>query len=243
MDAPTRYILTVACPDAANIVASVSSFISAQDAFINELTQYGDPVSGEFFLRMDFSTGSKTPDKDTLRSAFERVVATPFQMHWDMRDAHRKQRVLILVSKFGHCLNDLLHRFQSGTLPIEIPAIISNHSDMEELAGWHNIPFHYLPVSSDNKEQQEAKLWKLFEDHQCDVAVLARYMQILSPELSGKLSGRAINIHHSFLPSFKGAKPYHQAHARGVKIIGATAHYVTDALDEGPIIEQEIAPR
>lgn len=237
----SRYILTVTCPDAANIVASVASFISAQDAFINELTQYGDPVSGQFFLRMDFSAGTKTPDKDTLRATFGRVVATPFQMQWELRDAMRKQRVIILVSKFGHCLNDLLHRFQSGSLPIEIPAIISNHPDMQELAGWYDIPYHHLPVSGHNKADQEARIWEIFEKSEADAAVLARYMQILSPELSRKLSGRAINIHHSFLPSFKGAKPYHQAHARGVKIIGATAHYVTDALDEGPIIEQEIA--
>ncbi len=238
---PTRYILTITCPDAANIVASVASFISAQDAFINELTQYGDPVSGNFFLRMDFSVGDKTPDKDTLRAAFQRVVATPYQMEWHMRDAERKQRAVILVSKFGHCLNDLLHRFKTGSLPVDIPAVISNHDDMRSMTEWHGVPYHHLPVSPEDKAEQEAKLWKIIEENEADVVVLARYMQILSPELSKKLTGKAINIHHSFLPSFKGAKPYHQAHARGVKIIGATAHYVTDALDEGPIIEQEIA--
>lgn len=236
-----RYILTVSCPDAANIVASVASFISAQDAFINELMQYGDPLSGRFFLRMDFSVGGKTPDKDTLRAAFERVVAAPFQMEWQMRDAHRKQRVVILVSKFGHCLNDLMHRYHTGSLPVDIPAVISNHDDMRRMVEWHDIPYHHLPVSNETKPEQEEQIWRIVEETQADVVVLARYMQILSPELSAKLAGRAMNIHHSFLPSFKGAKPYHQAHARGVKIIGATAHYVTDALDEGPIIEQEIA--
>lgn len=236
-----RYILTITCPDAANIVASVASFMSAQDGFINELMQYGDPVSSQFFMRMDVSAGTKTPDKDTLREAFGRVVATPFQMQWELRDAQRKQRVVILVSKFGHCLNDLLHRYRAGSLPIEIPAIISNHPDMAELAGWYGIDYHHLPVTKDSKAAQEAELLRVIDTAQADVVVLARYMQILSPELSRTLSGRAINIHHSFLPSFKGAKPYHQAHARGVKIIGATAHYVTDALDEGPIIEQEIA--
>jgi formyltetrahydrofolate deformylase len=241
MSNPTRYILTTTCPDAANIVASVASFISAQDAFINELTQYGDQVSGNFFLRMDFSIGGKTPDKDTLREAFQRVVATPYQMEWHMRDAERKQRAVILVSKFGHCLNDILHRFKTGSLPVDIPSVISNHDEMRSMTEWHGVPYHHLPVTADDKAQQEEKLWAIIEENEADVVVLARYMQILSPELSAKLAGKAINIHHSFLPSFKGAKPYHQAHARGVKIIGATAHYVTDALDEGPIIEQEIA--
>lgn len=240
MTNPSRYILTVTCPDAPNIVARVSGFVSAQDAFINELTQYGDPITEKFFLRMDFSVGANTPDKEALRKLFAQNVAEPLQMVWELRDADRKQRVVLLVSRHGHCLNHLMHRYHSGSFPIEIPAIISNHETFRAMADWYGIPFHYLPVTADSKPQQEAKMYGIIEDVGADVVVLARYMQILSPDLSAKLAGRAINIHHSFLPSFKGARPYHQAHARGVKIIGATAHYVTDDLDEGPIIEQEV---
>jgi len=161
-------------------------------------------------------------------------------MVWGIHDPDRKARVMIMVSKFDHCLNDLLYRYRIGDLNIEIPAIVSNHPDLKHLADWHEIPFHHIPVTKDTKEEQEEKLFKLHEDLEIDLVILARYMQILSQRMCEKLRGQAINIHHSFLPSFKGAKPYHQAHTRGVKLIGATAHYVTSDLDEGPIIEQEI---
>ena len=235
-----HYILTLSCPDAANIVAKVSGFVAAQGGFILESTQYGDPISEHFFLRMDWQAGDATPDKEAIEKLFASQIAKPFNMKWQLRRKHRKQRVLLLVSKAGHCLNDLMHRYHTQTLPIEIPAVVSNHEDLRSIVEWHGVPFHYLPVTKESKPEQEATLLKLFEETGSDVMVLARYMQILSPKLSAKLAGRAINIHHSFLPSFKGAKPYHQAHERGVKLIGATAHYVTDDLDEGPIIEQEL---
>lgn len=236
-----RYILTLSCQDKPGIVAAVSGFLFENQGFIIESTQFGDPSTERFFLRMDFSCGEKTPDKMALRKAFAEQVAKRFDMDWKIRDRNRKQRVIIMVSQFGHCLNDLMHRYRAGTLPIEIPAVISNHNDMRAMVEWHGIPYYHLPVTKDTKPQQEREVWRLMEEHEADLVVLARYMQILSPDLSQKLAGWAINIHHSFLPSFKGAKPYHQAYERGVKLIGATAHYVTDDLDEGPIIEQEVA--
>ena len=169
-----------------------------------------------------------------------RRIAERFQMVWGLHDAKRKERVMILVSKFDHCLNDLLYRYRTGELNIEIPAIISNHPTLKHLADWHEIPFHHLPVTKDTKAEQEDQIWEMVQEMEADLVVLARYMQILSPGLCEAWRGRAINIHHSFLPSFKGAKPYFQAHARGVKLIGATAHYVTADLDEGPIIEQDV---
>lgn len=236
-----RYILTLSCDDVPGIVAAVSSFIADQDGFIIESTQFGDPHTERFFMRMDFQAGAKTPDQAELIDRFATQIAQRFNMHWHIWKAERKQRLLVMVSKFAHCLNDLMHRYQTGSLPVEIVGVVSNHEDTRSMVEWHGIPFHYLPVTKDTKAEQEAQVWDLVQKEQVDLVVLARYMQILSPELSKKLSGRAINIHHSFLPSFKGAKPYHQAHERGVKIIGATAHYVTDDLDEGPIIEQEVA--
>ena len=188
-----------------------------------------------------FQAGGNTPDYKTLTERFEREVAQLFDMRWQLHDVARRPRVLMMVSKASHCLNMLLHRYQSGMLPVEIPAVISNHDDLRRLVEWHEIPFYHLPVSRQSKLEQEARIWELVQEHEVDLVVLARYMQILSAGLCGKLEGRAINIHHSFLPSFKGARPYHQAHTRGVKLIGATAHYVTTDLDEGPIIEQEVA--
>ena len=232
-------ILTITCPDRVGIVAAVSGFLSAQDAFITEAAQYGDPVSKQFFQRIVFSRGPQSPPLEALRKLFL-SVAEPFQMSWQMHDGARKQRVAILVSRFGHCLNDLLHRYKSGTLPMEVPLVISNHSDMRSLVEWHGIAYHHLPVGPHNKAEQEKILGALLDRQQIELVVLARYMQVLSPALAAQLAGRCINIHHSFLPSFKGAKPYHQAHQRGVKLIGATAHYVTDDLDEGPIIDQEV---
>lgn len=236
-----RYILTLSCDDSHGIVSAVSTFLFERDGFVVESTQFGDPGTRRFFLRMEFTTSDKTPDKDALRDEFEEKIGTPYKMDWQLRDASRKQRVVVMVSKQGHCLNDLMHRYRTGTLPIEVVGVISNHDDMRKIVEWHDIPYHHLPVSKETKLEQETDVWKLIQQYEADVVVLARYMQILSPGLSAKLAGKAINIHHSFLPSFKGAKPYHQAYERGVKLIGATAHYVTDDLDEGPIVEQEVA--
>jgi formyltetrahydrofolate deformylase len=241
MSQTTTTILTLSCHDTRGIVAAVTGFLAAQDGFIIESTQFGDPSTQRFFMRVQFSSGEKTPAYDALRAKFKSEVADRFAMDWDIANAAQKARVLILVSKQLHCLNDLLHRYRTGALAMEIPAVISNHADARGIVEWHGIPFHHWPIEGNDKAAQEAKIRAIIDAENIDVVVLARYMQILSPELSAHLRGRAINIHHSFLPSFKGAKPYHQAHERGVKLIGATAHYVTDALDEGPIIEQEVA--
>lgn len=235
-----EFVLTVSCVDVKGIVAAVAGFISSHDGFIIEATQYGDPITGHFFQRIHFLLSDTSPDYGVLRARFATEVATPFGMRFGLHDVSRRPRVLLMVSKFGHCLNDLLHRHQSGNLKVDIPAVISNHEDMRSLVEWHHIPFYHFPLAQGGKDAQEAKIIEVIEREQIDVTVLARYMQILSPHLCEVLAGRAINIHHSFLPSFKGAKPYHQAHERGVKIIGATAHYVTADLDEGPIIEQEV---
>ena len=235
-----HYILTLSCKDTRGIVAAVSGFLSENLGFIIESAQFGDAFTGQFFLRIEFLL-EQGGNFETLKHIFAEKVANKFAMSWKIAEKSRKSRALIMVSKFGHCLNDLLYRYKTGQLAIEIPAIISNHEDWREVANWHEIPFFYLPSSPENKTEQEAKIWQSIEEKQIDVTVLARYMQILSPELCEKLSGKAINIHHSFLPSFKGAKPYTQAFDRGVKLIGATAHYVTNDLDEGPIIEQEVA--
>lgn len=237
--AETQYILTLSCSDTRGIVAAVAGFLTEQDGFIIESTQFGDPSTERFFMRVHFAVGANTPGYEALKVAFANAVGTPFAMDWALHDATRKARVLVLVSKHMHCLNDLMYRHQTGQLPVQIVAVASNHADARGMVEWHGIPYHHFPVEGD-KRAQESKIEALIDAERVDLVVLARYMQILSPALSAKLHGRAINIHHSFLPSFKGAKPYHQAYARGVKIIGATAHYVTDALDEGPIIEQEV---
>jgi formyltetrahydrofolate deformylase len=234
----SHHCLTVSCPDGVGIVAAVASFFAARRINIVEAAYFADPDSKRFFMRTVFDGATAwTP---ALGDAFSATVGVPYGMNWRVHDGGRKPRLLVLVSKFDHCLNDLLYRYRTGTLRVEIPAIASNHPDLAPLAEWHGIPFHHLPVGAANRAAQEAAILALAEDHKVDLVVLARYMQILSPDLSRKLAGRGINIHHSFLPSFKGAKPYQQAHARGVKLIGATAHYVTDDLDEGPIIEQEV---
>jgi len=235
-----EYILTVSCPDTRGIVAAVSSFVMDVDGFILEAAQFGDADTCHFFQRIHFACGADTPDYTAICQRFKSDIGERFNMDFNLYDVAQKPKLLVMVSKFEHCLNDLLHRYRAGQLNVEIPAIVSNHPDLERLADWHDIPFHHLPMEKGKKREQEAQIEALIDKHNIDLVVLARYMQILSPELSEKLNGKAINIHHSFLPSFKGAKPYHQAHARGVKLIGATAHYVTDALDEGPIIEQEI---
>ena len=235
-----RIVLTLACPDVAGLVSAVTTFLFQSGAFVVESADYGDPDTGLFFMRTVFRGDDATElSIDVLRAAFE-PLARRFKMTWAMEPAERKMPTVIAVSKFGHCLHDLLHRWQSGLLPIDIKAVVSNHDDMRRIVEWYGLPYHHLPVTAATKAEQEAQFIKVVEDSQAELVVLARYMQILSEDLVSKLSGRCINIHHSFLPSFKGAKPYHQAHARGVKIIGATAHYVTADLDEGPIIEQSV---
>ncbi len=234
----TDYILTLSCKDARGIVAAVTGFLAQQDGFIHESTQFGDPSTERFFMRVHFGAPLVI---NTLQAKFKSDVAERFGMEWEIKDTAIKPRVLILCSKQLHCVNDLLHRYRTGSLKMEIPAVISNHEDARGIVEWSGVPFHHFPTTKDNKAEVEAKIRKVIDEQKIDLVVLARYMQILSPELSRDLRGRAINIHHSFLPSFKGAKPYHQAYERGVKIIGATAHFVTDVLDEGPIIEQEVA--
>jgi formyltetrahydrofolate deformylase len=220
------------------IVAGVGTFLLQHACNIVESGQFGDAKSGRFFMRVSFQ--STREEIDALREAFA-PVAAGFGMWWDIRDLAVKQRAVIMVSRFGHCLNDLLYRLRVGALPIDVAAIVSNHRDFYQLAAAHDIAFHHLPVTPEDKPRRERQLLDLLEEQRCDLLVLARYMQVLSADLCGKLEGRAINIHHSFLPSFQGARPYHQAHERGVKLIGATAHYVTAELDEGPIIEQDVA--
>jgi len=233
-----RFVLTLACPDRKGIVAAVSRFLVEHDCNILDSAQFGDPSNGRFFLRMVFRAERAT-DAASLREAFQPIAKT-FDMQADLHDMDRKVRTLVMVSKFGHCLVDLLYRHRIGALPIEIAKIVSNHRDLEDVAAAHGVPFVYLPVDKANKAKQENALLDLIGSEKIDLVVLARYMQILSPDLCEKLQGRAINIHHSFLPSFQGARPYSQAHERGVKLIGATAHYVTAELDEGPIVEQAV---
>jgi formyltetrahydrofolate deformylase len=234
-----RFVLTLSCPDRTGIVAAVANFLLEQRCNIVDSAQYGDAADKLFFMRVCFAPETAT-EAAAIRTLFE-PIATRFAMQWAIHDTAVKHRVMIMVSQHGHCLNDLLYRYRIGALPIEIPAIVSNHRDFYQLSAANDIPFHYLPVTKDNKAKQEQKLIDLFQEERCDLMVLARYMQILSPQLCAQLKERAINIHHSFLPSFQGAKPYQQAHDRGVKLIGATAHYVTQDLDEGPIIEQDVA--
>ncbi len=232
------YILTLSCPDRIGIVHSVTTWLLEHHGNIIDAQQFGDIEEERFFLRVHFKL-PQPANVDVLKKTFE-PVATQFGMQAEIYDANRKARLLILVSRQGHCLNDLLFRTHSGQMPVEIAGIVSNHADFAPLAASYKVPFHHLPVSSETRSAQESQILELVEREKVDLVVLARYMQILSTELCQALSGRAINIHHSFLPSFKGARPYHQAHARGVKIIGATAHYVTSDLDEGPIIEQDV---
>jgi formyltetrahydrofolate deformylase len=238
MNAP-KYILTITSPDTTGLVAAVSGFLRDEACFIDESHQYGDPTTDRFFMRLIFTPTSKSRSVDEIRQRFD-VVAKIYAMAWEIVPVDIKPRVLIAVSKFGHCLNDLLHRWHSDQIPIDIVGVVSNHEDMRRMVEWHDIPYHYLPVNAATKATQEATWLQMVDDLKVDLVVLARYMQVLSAEACNRLSGRCINIHHSFLPSFKGAKPYQQAFDRGVKIIGATAHYVTGALDEGPIIEQAV---
>ena len=235
---PHTYILTLSCPDRTGIVHAVSGFLLERGGNIEEASQYNDPSTGLFFMRVQFACAQQ--GADALRTALAQL-AEPFAMRWQLHERAQPMRTVIFVSREGHCLNDLLFRWKSGLLPVDIRAIVSNHRDFYQLAASYNVPFHHLPVSKDRKAQVEVRQMEIVEAEGAELIVLARYMQILSDGMCRQLAGRAINIHHSFLPSFKGAKPYYQAHDRGVKLIGATAHYVTADLDEGPIIEQDVA--
>ena len=232
-------ILTITCPDGPGIVAAVTGMLAAGGAFITEAAQFGDSATGRFFQRIVFEPGTAIAGDDAFAAAF-RPIAEQFHMNWSLHDQNIPMKTVIAVSKIGHCLNDLLHRHQGGELPIEVTAVVSNHEDMRDLVEWHGIPYHYLPVTPETKPAQEEKLIAAMEGSGAELLVLARYMQVLTAESCARLAGRCINIHHAFLPGFKGARPYHRAHERGVKLIGATAHYVTADLDEGPIIEQSV---
>ena len=252
--ATVEHVLTVDCAESPGIVHAVSGFLLSHGCDIIDIKQYGDKAQGHFFMRVHFSATPKSSAQQSsapkssaqesfgteeLRRDFT-PVAEKWQMNWQLEPHGRKRRVLVMVSKMGHCLNDLLFRARTGDIPVEIVAVVSNHREQEGLVQWHGIPFFHLPVTKDTKPDAEARLLDLVDAFDVELVVLARYMQVLSDELSAKLAGRTINIHHSFLPSFKGAKPYHQAYERGVKTVGATAHYVNAELDEGPIIAQQV---
>jgi formyltetrahydrofolate deformylase len=239
MSDPHSYVLTVVCPDAVGIVAAVAGYLTAQGYFIEESTHFGDPDTGAFFMRTRFVPQEQNFSRGAFAGGFA-DIATRFGMDWHVYDTGILPRVLVMVSKYDHCLNDLLYRYRTGALRMAIPAIVSNHMDLAGLASWHKVPYFHVPVTPGSKAAAEQRLLEIAADCQADLIVLARYMQILSPELCARYPGRIINIHHSFLPGFKGARPYHEAHRRGVKLIGATAHYVTADLDEGPIIEQTV---
>jgi formyltetrahydrofolate deformylase len=238
MSNPTSFVLTVRCRDATGIVAAVASALADAEAFITESSHYGDPGTGLFFMRTVFRpAGSAFRSRDDFITALK-PVALRFAMQIELHDAARRMKVMLAVSKHLHCLNHLLHRWHSDELPVDVVGVVSNHDDARRLSEWYGLTYHHLPLQGD-KPAQEAQLLERVASSGAELLVLARYMQVLSDDLCRQLEGRCINIHHSFLPSFKGAKPYHQAHARGVKVVGATAHYVTADLDEGPIIEQE----
>ena len=234
-----RFVLKLSCTDRMGIVAAVAEYLLEHRCNIVDSAQFGDEKKKGFFMRVSFDADGALTAEDLQRTFAD--VGERFDMQWAIHDTAVKSRVVVMVSKFGHCLNDLLYRHRIGALPIDIVAIVSNHRDLYQLAAARDIPFHHLPVNAGNKAKQEERLLEILHDERFDLLVLARYMQILSPGLCAQLQERAINIHHSFLPSFQGAKPYDQAHERGVKLIGATAHYVTQALDEGPIVEQDVA--
>jgi formyltetrahydrofolate deformylase len=235
-----QYVLTLSCPDRPGIVSAVSTFLAHNGQNILDAQQFDDIETGQFFMRVVFAAADLAVNLAALQTGFT-AIAERFGMDWQMRDRATRRRVMLLVSKSDHCLADILYRWRTGELEMIPTAIVSNHPP--ETYGnldFGELPFHYLPVNKETRREQEAAIWQLVSQTKTDLVVLARYMQILSNEMSAKLSGRCINIHHSFLPGFKGARPYHQAHERGVKLIGATAHYVTSTLDEGPIIDQDV---
>lgn len=239
MVAARRYTLTLSCPDRVGIVAAVSGLIAQHQGWIVEASHHADALAQRFFMRQEILADSLPFDLATLKEKFA-PIAAEYAMDWRISDSAVKKRVVVLVSKQEHCLYDLLARWQSHELDIEIPCVISNHDTFRGFVEWHGIPFHHVPVTPDTKSAAYAEVQRLFEECRGDTLVLARYMQILSPDLCRAYPGRILNIHHSFLPSFVGARPYHQAFERGVKLIGATCHYVTEALDQGPIIEQDV---
>ena len=234
-----EHVLTLDCPEGPGIVHAVSGFLLEHGCDIIDNKQFGDRAEGHFFMRVHFASTGDESTVDALRASFA-PVGEKYGMNWQLERQGYKRKVLIMVSKFGHCLNDLLFRARIGELPIDVVGVVSNHLDHQGLAEWHGIPYFHVPVTAATKPAAEARLLELIDELDVELVVLARYMQVLSDDLARKLDGRAINIHHSFLPSFKGAKPYHQAYARGVKTVGATAHYVNGELDEGPIISQQV---
>jgi formyltetrahydrofolate deformylase len=237
---PRTFILTLSCPQRAGIVHAVTAFLFGHGCDIVEHQQFDDPIRGALFLRTEFvAVGETDADAKQLSSAFKTEVAEEFGMTFKLSD-NRPERVLVMVSRMGHCLNDLIFRWRGGSLNADLVAVVSNHEDLRPMAEAAGLPYFHVPVTPESKAQAEQRLLEIVDEYQAELVVLARYMQVLSDNLCLKLLGRAINIHHSFLPGFKGAKPYHQAYDRGVKLIGATAHYVTPDLDEGPIIEQEV---
>ena len=239
MSSARHYTLTLSCPDRVGIVAAVSTFVANHQGWIVEAQHHADRVAQRFFMRQEILADSLPFGIEVFREQFAPIAAS-FHMEWHVTDSAQKKRVIILVSKLEHCLYDLLARWQSGELDVEIPCVISNHDVLRKFVEWHKIPFYHVPVTPDTKAHAFDKVTHLFDSMKGNVMVLARYMQVLSPELCDRYAGRIINIHHSFLPSFVGAKPYHQAYERGVKLTGATCHYVTADLDAGPIIEQDV---
>ncbi|KAA0084567.1 formyltetrahydrofolate deformylase [Mycolicibacterium sp. P9-64] len=236
--AGTNFVLTLSCPDRGGIVQAIANALVETHCTISDSQQFGDPSTKAFFMRVAFSRETDPIELSTLEAAITSHVAG-FDMNWQLYDSAERHRIILMVSKQGHCLSDLLFRVHSGLLPVHVAAVVSNHTDFEDLTNWYGIPFHHVPVTKETKPHAEDELRRLIKQYSADTVVLARYMQVLSNELCDDLAGRAINIHHSLLPSFKGARPYSQAYDRGVKVIGATAHYVTGDLDEGPIIEQD----
>ncbi|MDS1310153.1 formyltetrahydrofolate deformylase [Marinobacter xiaoshiensis] len=233
------YRLVISCPDGVGIVAKVSNFLSTYNGWITEASHHSDTHSGWFFMRHEIKAESIPFGLEQFRAAFA-PIAREFNMNWHIADSAQPKKVVLMCSKESHCVADLLYRWHSNEINAEIVAVISNHDDLRSMVEWHGIPYHHIPVSKANREEAFAQVDEFFEGYKADVVVLARYMQILPAELCAKYSGKVINIHHSFLPSFAGARPYHQAYSRGVKLIGATCHYVTQDLDEGPIIEQDV---
>lgn len=235
----TKFVLSVTCPSTRGIVAAISGFLAEKGCNIVDSSQFDDLETGRFFMRVGFVSEQAATRDELLKGI--KPIADKFSMETAIHDQSERMKVMLMVSRFGHCLNDILYRWRIGALPIDIVGVVSNHFDYQKVVVNHDIPFHHIPVTKDNKPQAEAKIMELAESTGTELVVLARYMQVLSDTMCAKMSGRIINIHHSFLPSFKGANPYKQAYQRGVKLIGATAHYVTADLDEGPIIEQDIA--
>lgn len=236
---PHSFVLTIICPDTVGIVAAVSGYLAEQNIFIEESHHFGDPDTHRFFMRTRFAPRERAFARSRFEEGFA-PIANQFRMNWHVYDQKVLPRVLIVASRHDHCVNDLLYRYRTGTLRMTVPGIVSNHMDLAGLAEWHRIPYFHVPVTPATKPDAERRLLEIIEDTKADLVVLARYMQVLSDELCERLKGRVINIHHSFLPGFKGARPYHKAYEHGVKLIGATAHYVSPELDEGPIIEQMV---